>query len=77
MRTAQAAHETRFQAVVQHLTATILTRVAERTLAHLTRAFARKEVLSQIEAAVDATFLYRRAKNIYDGVNESVCSNQR
>jgi len=49
----QAAHETRFQAVVQHLTATTLTRAAERTLAHLTRALARKEVLSQIEAAVD------------------------
>jgi len=48
-----AAHETRFKAVVQHLTATILTRAAERTLAHLTRALARKEVLSQIEAAVD------------------------
>ncbi|MDS0276568.1 AAA family ATPase [Halomicroarcula sp. S1AR25-4] len=47
------AHETRFQAVVQHLTATILTRAAERTLAHLTRALAQKEVLSQIEAAVD------------------------
>ncbi len=48
-----AAHETRFKAVVQHLTATILTRAAERTLAHLTRALARKDVLSQIEAAVD------------------------
>jgi exonuclease SbcC len=48
-----AARETRFKAVVQHLTATILTRAAERTLAHLTRARARKDVLSQIEAAVD------------------------
>lgn len=49
----QAAQQKRFQAVVQHLTATVLTRVAERTLAHLTRALALKDVLSQIEVAVD------------------------
>jgi len=49
----QAAHEKRFQSVVQHLTATVLSRAAERTLAHLTRALARKEVVSQIEDTVD------------------------
>jgi len=49
----QAAQRKRFQAVVQHLTAAVLSRAAERTLAHLTRALARKEVLSQIEEATD------------------------
>jgi len=49
----QAAQQKRLQSVIQHLTAAILTRSAERTLAHLTRALARQDLLSQIEAAVD------------------------
>lgn len=49
----QVTQQKRFQSVIQHLTATILTRAAERTLAHLTRALARQDVLSQIKVAVD------------------------
>jgi exonuclease SbcC len=49
----QAAQQSRFQSVVQHLAAITLSRAAERTLAHLSRALARQDVLSQIEAGVD------------------------
>lgn len=49
----QAAQQKRFQAVVQHLTAIVQTRSAKRTLAHLTRGLALKDILSQIEEAVD------------------------
>jgi exonuclease SbcC len=49
----QTAQQKRFQSVVQHVAATVINRAAERTLAHLSRALARKEVLSKIEVAVD------------------------
>lgn len=49
----QAAQEKQFQAVVQYLIAAVLDRAAERTLAHLTRALARKELVNQIKSAID------------------------
>jgi len=49
----QAAQQKRFQAIVQHLSASTLTRAAERTLAHLTRGLAQQDLLSQLEGAVD------------------------
>lgn len=49
----KAAHDTRVQAVGQYISAMVLTRAAERTLAHLLRGLAKQDLLSQLEGAID------------------------
>ncbi len=49
----KAAHDKRVQAVGQSLSASVLTRAAERTLAHLMRGLAKQDLLSQLEDTVD------------------------
>lgn len=49
----RSARQKRAKAVKKHLTANLLKRAAERTLAHLYRALARQNLLRQIEEATD------------------------